>query len=496
MKEKKIPILFTKDQYKDLLLLVNIGNWVINSYSDDDSESEFTKMESFIASHHTEFGENKLAEFDTDLNGYFPTQELEEWAQKFIEPYENDVFWEKLAERFVVRDLRRQFDPAQIKKMSREIFFEKYDRLISQYQSEFENHGLQRLFVRNENGDLIEADVGSLPAKVGRNEPCPCGSGKKYKKCCGGSPSANLAIKPDIPPPRLTERINANIHRLLSQKEFDSPEEMNAFLQKTLQENKGDVPEVTPQSALERAQELVYDAWESGSAVERVRLAKRAIEISPDCADAYNILAEDTNPSLDQATDLYQKGVEAGERALGKKMFEKEVGHFWGILETRPYMRAKSGLAGCLWLQDKGDSPKHDEAIKHYQELLRLNPNDNQGIRYILSAHLLELSKFEELGQLFQAYPNDGAAAWVYAQALYSFFKEGADSVDSKQLLREAINTNKYVPNYLLQFKKLPKKLPEYIGMGDEREAQACAHALMTSWQKNKGALEWLKASL
>jgi preprotein translocase subunit SecA len=22
-------------------------------------------------------------------------------------------------------------------------------------------------------------------AKVGRNDPCPCGSGKKYKKCCG-----------------------------------------------------------------------------------------------------------------------------------------------------------------------------------------------------------------------------------------------------------------------------------------------------------------------
>ena len=20
--------------------------------------------------------------------------------------------------------------------------------------------------------------------KIGRNEPCPCGSGKKYKKCC------------------------------------------------------------------------------------------------------------------------------------------------------------------------------------------------------------------------------------------------------------------------------------------------------------------------
>ena len=26
--------------------------------------------------------------------------------------------------------------------------------------------------------------VRSAP-RVGRNDPCPCGSGKKYKKCCG-----------------------------------------------------------------------------------------------------------------------------------------------------------------------------------------------------------------------------------------------------------------------------------------------------------------------
>lgn len=29
----------------------------------------------------------------------------------------------------------------------------------------------------------IAADAGA--GKVGRNDPCPCGSGKKYKKCCG-----------------------------------------------------------------------------------------------------------------------------------------------------------------------------------------------------------------------------------------------------------------------------------------------------------------------
>jgi len=26
--------------------------------------------------------------------------------------------------------------------------------------------------------------------KVGRNDPCPCGSGKKYKKCCGATAAA------------------------------------------------------------------------------------------------------------------------------------------------------------------------------------------------------------------------------------------------------------------------------------------------------------------
>ena len=35
-------------------------------------------------------------------------------------------------------------------------------------------------------GELVKAgtEVHQTP-KVGRNEPCPCGSGKKYKKCCG-----------------------------------------------------------------------------------------------------------------------------------------------------------------------------------------------------------------------------------------------------------------------------------------------------------------------
>ena len=45
---------------------------------------------------------------------------------------------------------------------------------------------LEEAFQRRKRRELQEARmVVRGAAKVGRNDPCPCGSGKKYKKCCG-----------------------------------------------------------------------------------------------------------------------------------------------------------------------------------------------------------------------------------------------------------------------------------------------------------------------
>ena len=35
------------------------------------------------------------------------------------------------------------------------------------------------------NGEIINQPLKRDAPKVGRNDPCPCGSGKKFKKCCG-----------------------------------------------------------------------------------------------------------------------------------------------------------------------------------------------------------------------------------------------------------------------------------------------------------------------
>ena len=57
---------------------------------------------------------------------------------------------------------------------------------------EFCNHHEVSSFVQEADGWKFEDGtlVGEKPMvreepKVGRNDPCPCGSGKKYKKCCG-----------------------------------------------------------------------------------------------------------------------------------------------------------------------------------------------------------------------------------------------------------------------------------------------------------------------
>ncbi|MHB8993598.1 MAG: hypothetical protein ACYC66_18405 [Chloroflexota bacterium] len=280
------------------------------------------------------------------------------------------------------------------------------------------------------------------------------------------------------------ERTMADVGSILSEKEFGSIEEANAYLQEVM--SRGGAPHREPETPLEKAQELMYDAWESPDPRERVRLAKRALQLSPDCADAYVLLAEESARSAREAADLYAKGVAAGERALGKNTFQEDAGHFWGILETRPYMRARFGLAQALWAMGK-----HQEAIQHAWEMLRLNPNDNQGVRDPLLAWLLETGDDAQAKKLLNLYPKDASAMWSYGRALLAFRTEG-DTKRARKLLAEAKRGNRHVPAYLLGRKGLPRELPETIGFGDEDEAVACTVEQMAAWHKTPGALAWL----
>ena len=82
--------------------------------------------------------------------------------------------------------------------------------------------------------------------------------------------------------------------------------------------------------ALSKAQSVMYDAWQRTTSRSRIALARKALAISPLCADAYNLVAgAAATPAA--ARDLYLRGLEAGELALGPDGFEEYDGEFWGV---------------------------------------------------------------------------------------------------------------------------------------------------------------------
>jgi tetratricopeptide (TPR) repeat protein len=236
-----------------------------------------------------------------------------------------------------------------------------------------------------------------------------------------------------------------------------------------------------------RAQDIMYQAWDEGNPARRISLAHKALKISPDCADAYVLLAEEEADTLQRALGLYQKGVTAGQRALGEDYFKVNTGYFWGLLETRPYMRAMQGKASCLWELDR-----RQEAIEIYNEMLRLNPGDNQGVRYALADLLLSMGRDAELAKLLRQFKDDASAVWRFTQALLEFRKTG-NSPKANRLVQAALEFNPHVLPYLSGKKRIPKRLPDYIGFGDENEASVYAANHLNYWRRTPGALDWLQ---
>jgi tetratricopeptide (TPR) repeat protein len=242
------------------------------------------------------------------------------------------------------------------------------------------------------------------------------------------------------------------------------------------------------EAALDRAQEFIYEAWEANTAKRRVALAEKALATSPLCADAYVLLAEHAERGSDRELDLWRRGVEAGEKALGKAAFDEYAGSFWGFLETRPYMRARFGLARALWRRSV-----RDEAIDHLRDMLKLNPNDNQGVRYVVAAYLVEAERDEDLAALLAEYPEDGMAAWAWTAALAAFRSTG-DGEESRKLLAAALASNEHVLPYLLDERRLPQQMPPYISPGGEDEAIYYVSEFRAGWTLTPSAIDWLRA--
>ena len=288
-------------------------------------------------------------------------------------------------------------------------------------------------------------------------------------------------LAPDF---RSLEKQMARIQRFM---EESSAQNFDDFERLVEQEFQGKTPEETadkapPRTALEKAQDLCYDAFEAYGR-RKVVLARKALETCPDCADAYVILAENTG---DDATELYTQGVAAGRRALGEEIFREGAVNFWDIQKTRPFIRALFGLAHSL--QNSGQP---EQAVCHYRQLLRLNPDDNTGIRYHLLPLLIDLDRDDEARGLLEEYEEDTHVVWEYSRALLAFRRAG-DSEESRELLRNAMEVNPHVPGFLMR----PAEAPSTgtFSAGSKEEALMYCQQCGQGWIATPEAMEWLES--
>lgn len=245
---------------------------------------------------------------------------------------------------------------------------------------------------------------------------------------------------------------------------------------------------VTTPANQKKAQDLIYDAWENRDQEGRIKLAKKALKLWPDCADAYNVLADEAAGSPQERLDYYAKGIEAGKRALGEAFLadEENVGYYWGMLETRPYMRALQGTAQVYY-----EWRRYQKAEEIYKHMLTLNPSDNQGVRYTLMEIYLTLQKFDEAQALMERYDED-SPDFIYTKALISF-KEKGDCEESRALLLDAFERNDYVPAFLSLRERINFSDTPYITFGEKDEAVDFARRHLKFWRHVPGALAWLE---
>jgi tetratricopeptide (TPR) repeat protein len=283
-----------------------------------------------------------------------------------------------------------------------------------------------------------------------------------------------------------TEQTLRDLQNAVEGKNFANAAEANAFLQTILgaglmESLLGDGPD----SLKDEAQELAFDAMEADSDAQAMKLAKRALRKDPDCVDALVVLAEIESDSPRKLIVALQHAVTAGERSLGAKFIAENKGHFWSIIETRPYMRALAQLAGLLRSQGI-----HLDAIRHYENMLALNPNDNQGVRDPLLGLYLATDNMKNAQKLLQIYKNDSSANFAWGRVLERFLSD--DLPGASTALSKARKANRFVELYLSGKKGPPKHLPEMYSMGSEEEAILCVDNLVVAWADHENAVSWL----
>src|SRR5882724_565826 len=267
----------------------------------------------------------------------------------------------------------------------------------------------------------------------GRNEPCPCGSGRKYKHCCGKTPADGSAPKRPLPDARFARVLRQNqdkdalaalesasrslpgdaqVHYLLGQ-----ALEEHGLLERAA-ESFGRATTLNPKFA-EAHNDLGEVLLRLGRTDAAIASCQRALALRPSFAAALGNLAnaERARGALAAAIEGYRRvialepGLAEAHRNLGSALIEAgdreaAIHSLQRAVELRPeFARAVTQLARALTAAGRGA-----EAVPHYERLLAREPRIETLDEY--AALLAGLGRHEASARcyrdLLERTPRDG----------------------------------------------------------------------------------------
>ncbi len=258
-------------------------------------------------------------------------------------------------------------------------------------------------------------------------------------------------------------KFNGALNEFFASHEGLDDDELEKELQKFIEKyNDGEIH--YENIALYQAYELLDEAQYTKSKKKAKELAKEAYEVCPDCFDAVIYLAQLEENNL-KRKQILDEGLEYEKnRLMDEGYFDKDnIGNFYGIFETRPYMR---GLSIKVYvLVSQGKIKLAEEVCK---EILRLNEKDNLGIRFLLAAIYAYFEDENSLLSLHKKYPDEQLSMLFPLLVLY-YKLEQYDK--AKEYLDKINKNNKHFLKLFKGTLKSDTNVPEgYYGVGDVSE--------------------------
>lgn len=261
----------------------------------------------------------------------------------------------------------------------------------------------------------------------------------------------------------MDNKFNNMLQEFLKNNNVENIDEANEKLQEFIKMyNNGEIEyENTP---LDDAYEILEEAQNAKTEKEAIKLAKKAYEKSKECFDAI-LFQCDLEENGIRRMKLLDEGLEFEKNRLTKeKYFDKEnIGHFYGIFETRPYIRGL--VIKAEYLLEEG---KLSQAKNICREVLKLNENDNMGARYLLMAIYATLEEENDMLKLYKKYPEEDLEMIFPLFALY--YKLGNDKKAKEYLNRVDKCNSNFVKFFKGTIKGIKKVEPGYYSRGDSSE--------------------------